>query len=432
MIDNDDLAKLVGINADGNLPGLRRRGHLRPLRGRRRRRGAARRRSSDVAVEADAAIAGGARILVLSDRDSDADGRRSRRCCSTSAVHQHLVRQKSRTKVALVVESGDAREVHHVALLLGYGAGAVNPYLALESAEDLAATGTARRRHAGARRVRNTVYALGKGVLKVMSKMGISTVGSYPAPRCSRPSVWTRACWSTSTSPAPRRRTGGSRPRRHRRRRHARGTRWPSRQRRRPRAPRPRGRRRVPVAPRGRDPPVQPGDGVPAAARHPHQAGSRSSGEYTDAVDELSRRAARCAGCSGCATVCAPPVPLDEVEPVADDRQAVRHRGDVLRLDLDGGARDAGHRDEQARRPVQHRRGRRGRRPATRPARRRSAIKQVASGRFGVTSDYLVNADEIQIKMAQGAKPGEGGQLPGPQGLPVDRQDPPRRPRASA
>ena len=78
-----------------------------------------------------------------------------------------------------------------------------------------------------------------------------------------------------------------------------------------------------------------------------------------------------------------------------------------------GGARDPGHRDEPARRQVEHRRGRRGRRPAARPGRRRSAIKQVASGRFGVTSEYLVNADDIQIKMAQGAKPGEGGQLPG-------------------
>ena len=98
------------------------------------------------------------------------------------------------------------------------------------------------------------------------------------------------------------------------------------------------------------------------------------------------------------------------------DPQALRHRRDVLRLDQPGGARDAGHRDEPHRRQVEHRRGRRGPARYTRDANgdwRRSAIKQVASGRFGVTSEYLVNADDLQIKMAQGAKPGEGGQLPG-------------------
>ena len=120
------------------------------------------------------------------------------------------------------------------------------------------------------------------------------------------------------------------------------------------------------------------------------------------------------------------PIPIDEVEPVERDRQALLHRRDVVRLDLGRGARDARHRDEPPRRQVQHRRGRRG------PERlyalpngdsKRSAIKQVASGRFGVTSEYLVNADDIQIKMAQGAKPGEGGQLPGHK-VDVGRQDP--------
>ena len=110
------------------------------------------------------------------------------------------------------------------------------------------------------------------------------------------------------------------------------------------------------------------------------------------------------------------------------DRAPLQDRGDVLRVDLQGGARDAGHRDEPPRRQVQHRRGRRGSRSATSrcptATRSNSAIKQVASGRFGVTSHYLVNAQELQIKMAQGAKPGEGGQLPGHQGLSLDRQGP--------
>ena len=115
---------------------------------------------------------------MLSDRHSTAERAPIPSLLLTSAVHQHLVRQKSRTKVALVVESGDAREVHHIALLLGYGAGAVNPYLVLESAEDLARHGLLGD-VTPAKAVKNTVYALGKGVLKVMSKMGISTVGSY-------------------------------------------------------------------------------------------------------------------------------------------------------------------------------------------------------------------------------------------------------------
>ena len=115
---------------------------------------------------------------MLSDRDSDADLAPIPSLLLTAAVHHHLVRQKERTKVGLVVEAGDVREVHHVALLIGYGAAAVNPYLAMESVEDLvrqgAVTGIAPEKA-----VRNLVKALGKGVLKVMSKMGISTVASY-------------------------------------------------------------------------------------------------------------------------------------------------------------------------------------------------------------------------------------------------------------
>ena len=109
-------------------------------------------------------------------------------------------------------------------------------------------------------------------------------------------------------------------------------------------------------------------------------------------------------------------MPLEEVEPGERNREAIRHRRDVVRIDQQGSARDPGHRDEPHRRPIQHRRRRRGRSALRADANgdwRRSSIKQVASGRFGVTTNYLVNADELQIKIAQGAKPGEGGQLPG-------------------
>ena len=123
--------------------------------------------------------------MVLSDRESDFEHGPIPSLLLTSAVHHHLVRQKTRTHVSLLIEAGDVREVHHVALLIGYGAAAVNPYLAMESVEDLVATGYLTDIDTSAA-VRNLVKALGKGVLKVMSKMGISTVASHRGRRCSR------------------------------------------------------------------------------------------------------------------------------------------------------------------------------------------------------------------------------------------------------
>ncbi len=351
VIDNDDLAKLVGVNSDGNMAGLAAAvisGLYEVDGGGEALRTALERCRS----EADAAIAGGARILVLSDRDCDAKRAPIPSLLLTSAVHQHLVRQKSRTKVALITETGDAREVHHVALLLGYGAGAVNPYLALESAEDLATTGMLGD-VTPARAVRNMVYALGKGVLKVMSKMGISTVGSYRQAQVFAAFGLDESVlgeYFTGTTS----RTGGSDL----------GviagdiTRAPLAglrvQRGRPRAPRPGDRRPVPVAPRGRDPPVQPGDGVPAAARDQDQAGVGVPALHRHGRRALpqGRHAARPVRA---AHRCAHPDPAHRGGTGREHREAVRHRGDVLRLHLDGGARDAGHRDEQVGRPVQHR-----------------------------------------------------------------------------
>ena len=141
VIDNDELAKILHINGDGDMPGLRRPRLARPLR---RRRAAATRwppGSTRSAARSAEAIEDGARIIVLSDRDSDADQAPIPSLLLTAAVHHHLVREKTRTKVGLLVEAGDVREVHHVALLIGYGAAAVNPYLAMESVEDLARDG---------------------------------------------------------------------------------------------------------------------------------------------------------------------------------------------------------------------------------------------------------------------------------------------------
>ncbi|HEY1969072.1 MAG TPA: glutamate synthase central domain-containing protein, partial [Pseudonocardia sp.] len=179
VIDNDELAKVLHINDDGNLPGFAAAviSGLYEVDGGAPALAAALER---VRAEASEAIADGARVLVLSDRDSDHRMAPIPSLMLTSAVHHHLVRQRERTRVALVVESGDCREVHHVALLLGFGAAAVNPYLAFETIEDMIATGDITG-IASETAIRNYVKALVKGVLKVMSKMGISTVGAYTA-----------------------------------------------------------------------------------------------------------------------------------------------------------------------------------------------------------------------------------------------------------
>src|SRR6201991_2561469 len=177
VLDNDELAKLLSVDDDGDLPGFKavRVSGLYPLRN-----GAAgiKARLTEICRHVSEAIEDGVRVLVLSDRDSTADLAPIPSLLLTAAVHQHLVREQTRTQVALVVESGDAREVHHAAVLIGYGAAAVNPYLAFETVEDLIATGPLAGMDSQTA-VRNYVKALGKGVVKIMSKMAISTVSSY-------------------------------------------------------------------------------------------------------------------------------------------------------------------------------------------------------------------------------------------------------------
>src|SRR5581483_4124029 len=179
ILDNDELAKLIHINDDGEWPEFAARviSGLYPVA----EGGAGLREALDRArAEASAAIAEGVRILILSDRDSDRELAPIPSLLLVSAVHHHLIRERTRTKVGLIVESGDAREVHHMALLTGYGAGAINPYLAFDSMEDLIAQelyglGGADPKTA----IKSYIKAAGKGVLKVMSKMGISTIKSY-------------------------------------------------------------------------------------------------------------------------------------------------------------------------------------------------------------------------------------------------------------
>ncbi|MEJ7583311.1 MAG: glutamate synthase central domain-containing protein [Acidimicrobiales bacterium] len=177
VIDNDELAKLIHANDDGDLPGFK----SAVVRGLYRVEGggeALREALADVRRQVSEAIEHGARIIVLSDRHSDATLAPIPSLLLTSAVHHHLVRDRTRTQVGLVVEAGDAREVHHMALLIGYGAAAINPYMAFETVEDMIARG--QLVDVGFDdAVGRYMKAASKGVLKVMSKMGISTVASY-------------------------------------------------------------------------------------------------------------------------------------------------------------------------------------------------------------------------------------------------------------
>jgi glutamate synthase (NADPH/NADH) large chain len=408
VIDNDDLAKLIGVNSDGDMAGFAAAvisGLYEVDGGGEALRSALER----CRKEADEAIEAGARILVLSDRDCDAKRAPIPSLLLTSAVHQHLVRQKSRTKVGLITETGDAREVHHVALLLGYGAGAVNPYLALESAEDLAVAGLLGDL-TPAKAVQNTIYALGKGVLKVMSKMGISTLGSYRQAQAFAAFGIDEAVladYFTGTTS----RTGGSdleviaaditerhclafvsntAVREHRGLEIGGQYQW---------------RREGEIHLFNPE--------TVYLLQHATQTKQVSVfRRYTDTVDELSRKGGTLRGLFGLRTDVRTPIPLTEVESAEEivkrfvtgamsygSISIEAHETLAIAMNRLGGRSNTGEGGEDVERLLD-------------PA-RRSAIKQVASGRFGVTSAYLVNADEIQIKMAQGAKPGEGGQLAG-------------------
>ncbi len=412
VITNDDLAKIANINAAGDRPGLagaRVSGLYRVAGGGE----AMRRRIEEICNEVDAVIRQGKRFIILSDRDSTGDRAPIPSLLLTAAVHHHLVREKTRTMVGIIVEAGDVREVHHVALLIGYGAAAVNPYLAMETAEGLARRGMLGD-IAPEAAVRNLVKALGKGVLKVMSKMGVSTVSSYcgaqifEAIGLSQELVDRYFTGTTSKlggvgldviaeevamrhrvayppsgiSPAHRRLAVGGEYQ------------WR----------------------REGEPHLFDPDTV---FRLQHSTKEKSAAvfrEYTDRVDDQSQRLMTLRGLFRLREGVREPVPLDEVEPVSEivkrfstgamsygSISAEAHETLAIAMNRLGAKSNTGEGGEDPERFLVMSDG----------DSKRSAIKQVASGRFGVTSEYLVNADDIQIKMAQGAKPGEGGQLPG-------------------
>ena len=411
VIDNDELAKLIHINQDGDQPGFAAQkfsGIYKVAEGST----GLEKRINEIFDEVDLAIKNGKHLLVLSDRDSDADEAPIPSLLLLSAVHHHLIRTKKRMEIGLIVEAGDVREVHHVALLIGYGAAAVNPYLAMETVEDM----VRQKRITGItpeKAVRNLVKALGKGVLKVMSKMGVSTVASYRGAQIFEAIGISNEVidkYFTGTTS----RLGGV------------------------------GLDVLAQEVSKRHDVAYPFTGISPAHRQLAIGGEyqwRREGEphlfdpetvfklqhstrtgqmdifrsYTEKVNEQSKRLMTLRGLFELSKD-RKPISIDEVEPIENilrrfstgamsygSISGEAHETLAIAMNRLGAKSNTGEGGEDPERYQKMSNG----------DSKRSSIKQVASGRFGVTSEYLVNADDIQIKMAQGAKPGEGGQLPG-------------------
>ncbi|MBT5181898.1 MAG: glutamate synthase large subunit, partial [Actinobacteria bacterium] len=411
VIDNDELAKILHINADGQLPefdAARIKGLYNVYGG-----GAGlEKRIREIFNEVDALIRQGKRFIVLSDRESNANMAPIPSLLLCAAVHHHLVRTKNRTMISLLIETGDVREVHHVALLIGYGAAAINPYLTLESVEDLV------RRNVISditpeKAVRNVIKSLGKGLLKVMSKMGVSTVASYRGAQIFEAiglsQEFIDAYFTGTTS-----QLGG-----------------------------------VGIDVIAKENAARHADAYPVSGISPSHRTLRDGGEYqwrregsphlfdpetvfrlqhatrskrfdifreyTGRVNDQSERLMTLRGLFEFNSE-RPEISIDEVESIKNivkrfstgamsygSISPEAHETLAIAMNRLGAKSNTGEGGEDPERFV----------PMSNGDLKRSAIKQVASGRFGVTSEYLVNSDDIQIKMAQGAKPGEGGQLPG-------------------
>jgi glutamate synthase (NADPH/NADH) large chain len=412
VIDNDDLAKLVYVNEHGETPGFRAFAidGLYDVTG----GGDALARAIEVVRQrVSIAIALGSNIIVLSDRNSTDTMAPIPSLLLTAAVHEHLVREKSRTRVGLVVEAGDAREVHHIALLIGYGASAVNPYLAFDTIDDMIATGALTGMTPRQAR-RNYIKAAVKGVIKIMSKMGVSTVASYTGAQIFEAVGLGRDVideYFTGTVS----RIGGvgldvlarEVAERHHVAHLERPTELAHRE----------------LETGGEYQWRREGEihlfNPKTVFKLQHATRAKRYDifkQYTALVDGQAERLSTLRGLLRLRHGELPPVPLEEVEPVESivrrfstgamsygSISAEAHETLAVAMNRLGGRSNTGEGGEDSDRYV----------PDANGDLRRSAVKQVASGRFGVTSEYLVNADDLQIKIAQGAKPGEGGQLPG-------------------
>ncbi len=380
-----------------------------------------------VCMEATDAVNAGATILILSDRGVDSERVAIPSMLATAGVHHHLIRMGIRNLCGLVVETAEARESHHFCCLVGYGAGAVNPYLALDTIADLHADGMFAAEVTVEMCLKNYLKAANKGILKVASKMGVSTVQSYRGAQIFEAvGIGSEVIERYFTRTASR--IGGitldviasEMFMRHRRgfppievqresildtggnyqwRAGGEFHQW-----------NPNAVARLQHAVRA-VPAMQQSSKIPDSFRPDVFALFKA---YSSAIDDESKQHATIRGLLAFKDLA--PIPIDEVEPASEivkrfatgamslgSISTEAHETLAIAMNRIGGKSNSGEGGEDARRFT----------PDADGKFRRSAIKQVASARFGVTTQYLVNADQLQIKVAQGAKPGEGGQLPG-------------------
>jgi glutamate synthase domain-containing protein 2/glutamate synthase domain-containing protein 1/glutamate synthase domain-containing protein 3 len=363
------------------------------------------RRLEEICREASDLVARGVNIIILSDRNLGAERAAMPSLLAVAAVHHHLVREGTRLQIGLLVETGEAREVHHIATLIGYGAAAVNPYLMLESLYALHRAGALPEGMSPEHAEMRVIKAIGKGLLKILSKMGISTIRSYTGAQIFEAVGVRKEVVDRHFTGTPSRVEG------------------------------------IGLDTIAREALDRHARAYPAAVSELLPAGGvyqwRRRGEYhgwnPETIATLQQAARGTDGAAAYERFAtyvndvavrntslrgllrfredADPVPLDEVEPAREIVKRFKSGGmslgalspeahETLAVGMNrlGGRSNTGEGGED---------------PARFEDERRSSIKQVASGRFGVTVNYLVNADELQIKVAQGAKPGEGGQLPG-------------------
>jgi len=357
------------------------------------------------------AVKSGYTVIILSDRGVDQDYAPLPSLLALAAVHNHLVREKTRNQVALIVESGEPREVMHFALLLGYGASAVNPYLAIETLEDFFARGYFPQDYDWDRVLKNYLKAIDKGLLKVFSKMGISTLQSYCGAQIFEAIGLNQTLVDRYFTGTASRIEGVSMDvlAREAIMKHELAMRPPGAS-----------ETELPISGayqfrvQGERHLVNPF--TIAKLQHAvRQSSPATFQEFSQLIDDQSQALLTLRGLLEFRPA-GKPVPLDEVEPAAEivKRFATgamsfgsisreTHETLAIAMNRMGGRSNTGEGGEDEERF----------RPDPNGDSRRSSVKQVASGRFGVTASYLVNADELQIKIAQGAKPGEGGQLPG-------------------
>ena len=365
----------------------------------------------DLGARASHAVDSGYTLLILSDRGVDSTYAPIPSLLAMAAVHNRLVREKTRTQVALIIESGEPREVMHFALLIGYGASAINPYLAIETLHDLKRRGLLPHNVTANHAEKNYIKAINKALLKTFSKMGISTLQSYRGAQVFEAVGLNRSLVDAYFSGTASRIEGVGLDvlAREALMKHT-------------YAFKPLTDSETELVVGGHYQYREGGEyhllnplTISKVQHAVRQNNPATFQEYSDLLDEQNRHLCTLRGLLQL-KYAKKPLPLDEVEPAKEivkrfttgamsygsiSKEA--HETLAIAMNRLGGMSNTGEGGEDEERFKRDENG----------DLRRSAVKQVASGRFGVTTNYLVNADEIQIKMAQGAKPGEGGQLPG-------------------